>query len=66
MVKIKNCYYKDCWYNDNFENICTADELTLDFTGICEKLMHCDEFICSNCEKYDICDKDKKNEFLKE
>ena len=64
MTKIKSCLYKECWYNDNFENSCTASEITLDFTGSCEKLMHCDEYACSKCEKFEIRDKSKKQEYL--
>ena len=65
MTKAKSCLYKECWYNDNVRNRCTAPEITLDFTGSCEKLMHCDEYICNKCEKFDICEKDKKQDYLK-
>ena len=65
MVKLKTCLYNDCWYNHNFKNVCTADDITLDFTGTCEKLMHCDEFECDSCEKFEICDKHKKSLFKK-
>ena len=63
MAELLHCYYQDCYYNNNIENICQNDDVTLDFTGTCENITHCDEYSCESCDMRDFCTKDKKQQF---
>ncbi|MCP4728182.1 MAG: hypothetical protein GY863_24295 [bacterium] len=61
---VLNCRYSDCYYNNNTENTCVEDTVTVSATGICENLTHCDDYVCSDCEMFEICGKAKKNSYL--
>ena len=60
MGAITNCNYEDCYYNHNIKHICLLESVTLDFTGKCENIMHCDDYECGTCERFQICTKEKK------
>ncbi len=60
MAELKNCYYTNCYYNNNIEHTCTLDKITLEFTGTCENITHCDEYTCDSCDMYNLCTKSKK------
>jgi len=60
MGAVKSCNYIDCYYNNNLEHLCTLKEITLDFTGTCENITHCDEYECDTCAMANQCLKDKK------
>jgi len=62
MASLKNCFYYNCYYNNNIDHLCTRDEITLDFTGTCENITHCDEFTCEKCAMFDYCIKEKKEQ----
>ncbi len=64
MSNIQSCSYRDCYYNNNLENSCVVDKITVSQTGICENLTHCDEYVCSDCGQFDICEKQKKRQYL--
>jgi len=64
MSAVRECRYRDCYYNDNFAHVCLKDVVTVGATGVCENIMHCDEYTCSDCEQFDVCDKKKKHDFL--
>ena len=61
---VKTCNYFDCYYNNNFENTCIREKITVNATGICENILHCDDYECSGCEMFEICDKAKKHSYL--
>jgi hypothetical protein len=65
MPAIRTCHYNTCYYNNNLESACVNEKITVNATGMCESLMHCDECECINCEQFEICTKEKKQEFLK-
>jgi hypothetical protein len=44
-------------------HVCLLESVTLDFTGNCENIMHCDEYECETCQHFQICTKDKKKAF---
>lgn len=62
MGTIFGCNLIDCYYNDNVQNRCLINEVTLDFSGTCENISICDEYECNSCEKYSLCLKEKKVE----
>ncbi len=63
MGAVTRCYYRDCYYNHNIKHQCLLPKITLDFTGTCERIMHCDEYECDTCERFVICSKEKKKAF---
>lgn len=63
MGAVTNCHYNNCYYNHNIKHLCLLNKLTLDFSGTCENIMHCDEYECDVCERFNICTKEKKEEF---
>jgi len=62
--RIQKCYYADCYDNHNLLHECLRRSVTIDFTGNCENINHCDEFECNDCERFSLCKKQKKREFL--
>ena len=52
------CGAEECHFNHN--NFCYRESLTLDLSGTCEDFENCDDYICSDCEYFDFCNKDKK------
>ena len=63
MGAITSCHYQDCYHNHNSKHRCLLDGVTLDFSGTCENIMHCDEYECDVCERFNICTKVKKEAF---
>lgn len=66
MAEARSCHYRDCYYNHNLENACLHEKITVGQTGVCESLIHCDDYLCSECERFDVCSKEKKEQFLRE
>ncbi|MFC1477518.1 hypothetical protein ACFL6L_03520 [candidate division KSB1 bacterium] len=66
MNAVRECLYLECYNNDNVEHCCLIEKITVGPTGICESLMHCDEFVCADCERFEVCLKPKKEQFLEE
>ena len=64
MEQLRSCCYKLCYYNDNNKSICLKDSVTISSTGVCESLEHCDDYVCSDCDKYEVCSKQKKQEYI--
>ncbi len=64
MADIKKCGYIECYYNNNIVQNCVKDTITVSATSECETLMHCDEFECIECDMFDVCSKDKKNNYV--
>ena len=65
MPDIRACRYLDCYFNNNFENTCLKDSVTVSATGECESKIYCDDYQCHECDKFDVCKKQKKEEYLK-
>ncbi len=65
MDQLRECRYENCYFNNNIENKCLRESITVGFTGGCETLQHCDENECFDCERFDVCKKLKKQNFLK-
>ena len=66
MADVRECRYENCYYNNNNDSTCTLEKITVNPTGMCESLIHCDEYVCSECERFSRCTKSKKQEFLNE
>ncbi|MFC1728746.1 hypothetical protein ACFL6I_00280 [candidate division KSB1 bacterium] len=66
MSTIRTCEYINCYYNDNLEHACLNEKVTVSATGVCENLLHCDDYECPDCERFDVCTKEKKRQYLSE
>ncbi len=60
MDQLRSCHYKLCYYNNNNTSICLKDSITISFTCVCESIEHCDDYVCSDCDKFEVCSKQKK------
>lgn len=60
MAELRQCGYINCYFNNNLEEFCTQDTITVNATGVCETLQHCDDYVCNECDMYEFCTKDKK------
>ena len=63
MSVIRKCFEIDCYDNHNLKHICLRSSVTLDSTGTCENIEHCDQYECDSCQRFKICTKLKKEEF---
>ena len=63
MSLIRICHNTDCFENHNLKHRCLLGTVTLDATGTCENVNHCDEYECNTCRRFSICTKGKKEEF---
>jgi hypothetical protein len=60
------CQYYLCYHNDNTHRVCMRKTTSFDFTGVCEYLEHCDEYECVKCARFAVCEKEKKEDYLRE
>ena len=60
------CQYLLCYDNDNLQHLCLRSSTSFDFTGVCEYLQHCDAYDCGSCDRFSVCTKEKKDEYLQE
>ena len=65
-MPVVQCEYALCYDNDNQRHICLRDATSFNFTGVCEYIQHCDDYTCDACERFIVCTKEKKNDFLRE
>ena len=59
------CGCGDCYYNNNLDNLCVKETVSVSSTGECESMIYCDDYQCAECEHFEICTKQKKERYLK-
>ena len=65
MEQLRSCHYNLCYYNNNIQSVCLKNSVTISFAGVCESLEHCYKYVCSDCDKFEVCSKQKnRNTFI--